>query len=286
LKKDNIVLKDQIYRLQETIKNLKYDVRQTDETLEENSPEGKVSNFISNVPCKTKEPKKSSPSKKGNYHTNTNNKHTDSESNDLMFSFNINSQNKAGSTAINHTQLNGSHRNQIKDDMPTEKNGAFNTVDYSSDDFDDMLRTKNNQYENEILNKHSKTMKKPSKAKESTGAKQLNRQTSQKIISHGDKDQKKHQRHNSFNTNVLLAGKSMEKNQKLIKQYSTQNKKVEKMQCKTQENSEPVENNGKTHRALLTSNMANKSNLSKIKLKIPNKTKANKIGTSTKKHFD
>jgi len=93
---------------------------------------------------------------------------------------------------------------------------------------------------------------------------------------------RKHQRHNSLNTNLLLSGKSKEKNQKLIKQYSTLNKKVVEKMCKTQENSESLENNGKTQRtALLTSNNINKANLSKIKLKIPNQSKQNKP-TNTK----
>jgi hypothetical protein len=37
LEKDNILLKDQIQKLQETIKNLKYDVPQTEETVDEES---------------------------------------------------------------------------------------------------------------------------------------------------------------------------------------------------------------------------------------------------------
>jgi len=126
-------------------------------------------------------------------------------------------------------------------------------------------------------------MKKPNKSKESIpGVKSLNRIASQKVITHvGEGEVRKHQRHNSMNANLLLSGKSSDKNQKLIKQYSTLNKKViEKIQCKTQENSESLENNGKTQRtertALLTSNMISKANLSKIKLKIPNKSKGSK----------
>jgi len=126
-------------------------------------------------------------------------------------------------------------------------------------------------------------MKKPNKSKESNpgpGVKSLNRIASQKVITHVGEGEnaRKHQRHNSMNANLLLSGKSSDKNQKLIKQYSTLNKKViEKIQCKTQENSESLENNGKTQRtALLTSNMISKANLSKIKLKIPNKSKGSK----------
>ncbi len=37
LEKDNLLLKDQIHKLQETIKNLKYDVPQTEETVDEES---------------------------------------------------------------------------------------------------------------------------------------------------------------------------------------------------------------------------------------------------------
>lgn len=37
LEKDNLLLKDQIQKLQDTIKNLKYDVPQTEETVDEES---------------------------------------------------------------------------------------------------------------------------------------------------------------------------------------------------------------------------------------------------------
>jgi len=59
---------------------------------------------------------------------------------------------------------------------------------------------------------------------------------------------------------------------------------VEKFQCKTQENSESLENNGKTQRVMLTSNMVNKTNLSKIKLKIPNKLKSSKPSSNNTKN--
>jgi hypothetical protein len=281
LEKDNKLLKDQIQRLQDTIKNLKYEVPQTEETIDENSPEGKANNFISSIPYKTRDSKMTSPSKKGNYNTNHpySNKliDTELEPNDLMFSFNINSQNhRTANVQNNHTQSNGSHRNQIREEIGTERNGAFNTVDYSSDDFDEMLRTKNNLYENEILNKHSKTMK-----KQNVGTKPLNRHASQKVIAQVNEAEhvRKHQRHNSLSSGLMLSGKSKEKNQKLIRQYSTMNKKVvEKLQCKTQENNESLENNGKTQRMMLNANVINKA---KIKLKIPNKAKDSKISSST-----
>jgi len=59
---------------------------------------------------------------------------------------------------------------------------------------------------------------------------------------------------------------------------------VEKFQCKTQENSESLENNGKTQRVMLTSNIVNKTNLSKIKLKIPNKLKSSKPSSNNTKN--
>jgi len=114
-------------------------------------------------------------------------------------------------------------------------------------------------------------MKKISKSKEQTN-KGLNRHASQKIIIHTNEaePQKKHQRNNSVSNNIL-SGKSKEKTQKLIKQYSTAgNRKIlDKIPCKTQENSDSVETNGKSQRTLITANHINKANLSKIKLKLP-----------------
>jgi hypothetical protein len=80
--------------------------------------------------------------------------------------------------------------------------------------------------------------------------------------------------------------KSKEKTKMLLRQYSNLNKKiVEKFQCKTQENSESLEdvNNGKTQRTHVASNLINKTNLSKIKLKLPTKSSNNKISSNTVK---
>ena len=144
LEKDNILLKDQIHKLQDTIKNLKYDVPATEETIEEMSTKpNKTNNYISTIKCKKKDSKKNSPVRKNDYNTNNYNSNklldNEDESNDLMFSFNINSKNNNGSSVRNNQKEN--------------KNGAFNTVDYSEDEFDEKLKSKNTLYEKEILSK-------------------------------------------------------------------------------------------------------------------------------------
>lgn len=118
-----------------------------------------ANNFISNIPYKTKEPKKNIPYtdnkgliSSGNYNSNNYNQNKlldkEIEANDLMFSFNINSQSRGNEE--NQT-LNGNNRNKDEKAFYLRKNGAFNTVDYSSEDFEEKLRTKNDLYEKEIL---------------------------------------------------------------------------------------------------------------------------------------
>jgi hypothetical protein len=118
-----------------------------------------ANNFISNIPYKTKEAKKNIPHSdpkglvsSGNYNTNNYNSNKlldkEIEANDLMFSFNINSQSRGNDE--NQT-INGNNRNRDEKASYLRKNGAFNTVDYSSEDFEEKLRTKNDIYEKEIL---------------------------------------------------------------------------------------------------------------------------------------
>jgi hypothetical protein len=89
--------------------------------------------------------------------------------------------------------------------------------------------------------------------------------------------------------NFTINSKSKEKNQLFMRQLSNLNKKiVDKLQCKTQENSESVEDctNGKTQHSRVSSNLINKANLSKIKLKLPTKPASNfKLSQNTKRNL-
>ena len=207
----------------------------------------------------------------------------DLEENDLMFSFNINSQNR-GHTNIN--QSNGNTKN--KEDHSSsikQKNGAFNTVDYSMDYFDDKMKTKNTELEKEVtgkiirskIDKNSKILKIRAKSKESL-FKPLNRHASQKNLTKPNdavETLRKHNKNNSVcNKEVICTiEKSKEKMQVNSRHYSSLNKKIDdKIQCKTQENAGYLEdlNNGKTQRNVVNNNI-DKGNVQKIKLKLPSK---------------
>ena len=201
----------------------------------------------------------------------------DFEANDLVFSFNINNSSK-GKNYINES--NGNNKEESHTSIK-EKNGGFNTLDYSFE-LDDKPNSKNtynlkNQLGTKIINidKNSNLVKTKEKTKETSG-KPMKRQGSQMITIKPKQVANIINFHNKNNSmfkkdGIYANGKSKEKAEMLLRQYSSLNNKInDKNLIKTHENSESLEDcNGKTERTHIPCNIVKKGNSSKIKLKLP-----------------